>query len=75
MINYDFCFREYRWYVDLEVSEDGKNMGMTPRIRSEFIPEASIGHPKDINLTLPNLPFLVSYVTSFSNLVRICMQR
>ncbi|KAJ8724677.1 hypothetical protein PYW08_016151 [Mythimna loreyi] len=55
-----FVFQEYRWYIDLEPSEDGKSMGMTPKVRSEFVPEASIAHPKDVNLTLPNLIFLSS---------------
>ncbi|CAH0582809.1 unnamed protein product [Chrysodeixis includens] len=53
-----FVFQEYRWYEDLEISEDGKQMSMTPRTRNEFIPERSIAHPKDVNLTLLNLPML-----------------
>ena len=61
-MNSTFVFREYRWYIDLEMSEDGTTMGMTPRSRSEFIPEASVGGLRDMNLTLPNLPFLVSSI-------------
>ncbi|KAJ8718765.1 hypothetical protein PYW07_016321 [Mythimna separata] len=66
-----FVFQEYRWYVDLEMSEDGKSMGMTPRVRSEFVPEASIAHPKDVNLTLPNLPFLsaVAFLSNYPSFI------
>lgn len=57
---YFYVCREYRWYVDVVLSEDGKELGMTPRVRTEFVPEASVANPKDIMLTVPNLPFLVS---------------
>uniref|UniRef100_A0A2A4JTS4 Scavenger receptor class B member 1 n=1 Tax=Heliothis virescens TaxID=7102 RepID=A0A2A4JTS4_HELVI len=61
-----FVYQEYRWYEDLEMSEDGTRLAMTPRVRSEFIPEASLAHPKDVVLTLPNLP-LLSSATIMSN--------
>lgn len=45
----------------MEMNEDGTEMGLTPKFRSEFIREESIGFPKDINLTVLNLPLLVSF--------------
>ncbi|XP_022826236.1 scavenger receptor class B member 1-like [Spodoptera litura] len=67
-----FVFQEYRWYVDVVLSEDGKELGMTPKVRIEFIPEASIAHPKDVMLTVPNLPFLsgASLISNYPSFIR-----
>ncbi|XP_050562696.1 scavenger receptor class B member 1-like isoform X2 [Spodoptera frugiperda] len=67
-----FVYQEYRWYVDVVLSEDGKELGMTPRVRTEFVPEASVANPKDIMLTVPNLPFLsgASILSNYPSLIR-----
>ncbi|XP_075976284.1 scavenger receptor class B member 1-like [Anticarsia gemmatalis] len=61
-----FVFQEYHWYENVEVTEDGLEMSMDPKYRADFVAEKSIAHPKDMNLTLPNLP-LLSATSIFSN--------
>ncbi|XP_063893894.1 scavenger receptor class B member 1 [Helicoverpa armigera] len=67
-----FVFQEYRWYEDLEPSEDGTRMAMTAKVRTEFIPEESLAHPKDVILRLPNLPLLssASLLSNYPSFIR-----
>ncbi|CAB3226876.1 unnamed protein product [Arctia plantaginis] len=55
-----FVYQEYRWFEDMEMNDNGTEMGMTPKMRSEFLPDESIGDPKNINLTFLNLPLLTT---------------
>ncbi|KAJ0177532.1 hypothetical protein K1T71_006405 [Dendrolimus kikuchii] len=53
-----FVYQEYRTNEDIEILPNENVMRYTPNIRAEFIPEASIGDPKNITLNLPNFAFL-----------------
>lgn len=42
------------------IDEEAEEMRYTPRIDVNFIPEASVGRPEDIDVTLANIAMLVS---------------
>ncbi|NP_001296470.1 lysosome membrane protein 2-like [Bombyx mori] len=53
-----FTYLEYRTHSELQFDREAGVMRYTPRMRSVFVPEESIGNPEDIFLTMPNIPML-----------------
>ncbi|CAB3226880.1 unnamed protein product [Arctia plantaginis] len=62
-----FTYQENRTNEDLEIDHEAGVVRYTPRHKVTFLPEESIGDPKDIILTLPNIAMLsmASKVTNY----------
>ncbi|XP_050678018.1 scavenger receptor class B member 1-like isoform X2 [Leptidea sinapis] len=62
-----FTYQELRTNEDFELDEEAGVMRYSPNITTRFVPELSIAHPKDVNVTVFNIAMLAitSYVSSF----------
>ncbi|XP_059054608.1 lysosome membrane protein 2-like [Achroia grisella] len=68
-----FTYQELRSQEGLELGTDEGVMRYSPKTRTEFIPEKSIGDPKDVIVSMPNIAYLsmtsmVSTMPYFSRL-------
>ncbi|KAJ8724676.1 hypothetical protein PYW08_016150 [Mythimna loreyi] len=53
-----FTYQENRTNENLEIDKEAGVMRYSPRYKSTFLPEESVGDPKDMVLTLPNIAML-----------------
>ncbi|XP_037867708.1 scavenger receptor class B member 1 [Bombyx mori] len=53
-----FTYSEARTNKNFVIDEEAEEMRYTPRIDVNFIPEASVGRPEDIDVTLANIAML-----------------
>lgn len=53
-------YRETRVNADMELDEESGVLRYTPKTTITFLPEESIGDPKKINVTMPNIALMVN---------------
>ncbi|XP_026330435.1 scavenger receptor class B member 1-like [Hyposmocoma kahamanoa] len=68
-----FTYQETRLNEDVEIDLEKERMYYTPQYVLDFLPEKSIGNPKDFNIVLPNIVMagLTSKLTAFPFLTKI----
>lgn len=53
-----FAYAEIRKNVDIDLNQEAGELEFTPRMKLRFIPDESVAHPEDVNITVPNLALL-----------------
>ncbi|XP_038221646.1 scavenger receptor class B member 1-like [Zerene cesonia] len=68
-----FVYQEYRTNTNFRLDEETGTMWYTPKINARFIPDMSIAHPSNVNLTMPNIAMLTisSLVSSYPYWTRL----
>ncbi|XP_028041745.1 scavenger receptor class B member 1-like isoform X1 [Bombyx mandarina] len=53
-----FVYQEYRSNEDIDFDNEAPVIRFTPKLRTVFMPDKSVGDPKDITLNVPNISLL-----------------
>nr|XP_037867307.1 scavenger receptor class B member 1-like isoform X2 [Bombyx mori] len=54
-----FVYQEYRSNEDIDFDNEAPVIRFTPKLRTVFMPDKSVGDPKDITLNVPNISLLL----------------
>ncbi|KAJ0177537.1 hypothetical protein K1T71_006410 [Dendrolimus kikuchii] len=67
-----FVYQEYRKNKDIEILPEEGILRYTSNMWAQFVPEESVGDPKEVVLNLPNMPLLgiTAMLSEFSPIIR-----